>query len=141
MSVENVAGFKYRVSFWLMKRSTFLAYVIYTFINLFLVMFAASIVLWVAPEAAGSGIAEVKVGRAMGGAIWGGISGEIRWVGGLNALCVQVSHYFYAPCSAPLQTVSIVQCRYFICLDTVCTFPLHYWFSLHAHCIYFPYDH
>ena len=65
LSVENVAGFKYRVSLGLMGKSTFFAYITYSVINLGLVLFATSIVLWVAPEAVGSGIAEVKVRRAL----------------------------------------------------------------------------
>ena len=60
--VENISGFKFWATLSLLERGQLLgSFLVYAIINLVLVGASAVIISW-APAAAGSGIAEVKVG-------------------------------------------------------------------------------
>eukprot|EP00897_Mesotaenium_endlicherianum_P000758 jgi/Mesen1/10683/ME000009S10476 len=60
VAVENCAGIKFAVTFWLMRYSYLLAFIIYAAFNVALVSTSAFIVTHFAPAAAGSGIPEIK---------------------------------------------------------------------------------
>jgi H+/Cl- antiporter ClcA len=61
--VENIAGFKFWVTLTLLDRRQMLAsYLVYVLINCSLIVGSVALTVYVAPAAAGSGIAEVKVG-------------------------------------------------------------------------------
>ncbi|EPS62511.1 hypothetical protein M569_12278, partial [Genlisea aurea] len=60
ISVENFAGWKYSLTFNIIQRSYFAGFLIYTLINLALVLSSVCIVTGFAPAAAGSGIPEIK---------------------------------------------------------------------------------
>ncbi|KAL1536074.1 chloride channel protein CLC-d-like isoform X2 [Salvia divinorum] len=60
LSVENFAGWKYSWTFNLIQKSYFAGFLVYTLINLALVLSSVYIVTQFSPEAAGSGIPEIK---------------------------------------------------------------------------------
>ncbi|KAG6420135.1 hypothetical protein SASPL_116654 [Salvia splendens] len=60
ISVENFAGWKYSWTFNLIQKSYFAGFLVYTLINLALVLSSVYIVTQFSPEAAGSGIPEIK---------------------------------------------------------------------------------
>ncbi|KAL6535313.1 hypothetical protein OROMI_026687 [Orobanche minor] len=60
ISVENFAGWKYSLTFNIIQKSYFAGFLVYTFINLALVLSSVYIVTQFAPAAAGSGIPEIK---------------------------------------------------------------------------------
>jgi H+/Cl- antiporter ClcA len=61
--VENIAGFKFWVTLTLLDSRQMLAsYLVYVLINCSLIVGSVALTVYVAPAAAGSGIAEVKVG-------------------------------------------------------------------------------
>ncbi|KAL1561833.1 chloride channel protein CLC-d-like isoform X3 [Salvia divinorum] len=60
ISVENFAGWKYSWTFNLIQKSYFTGFLVYTLINLALVLSSVYIVTQFSPEAAGSGIPEIK---------------------------------------------------------------------------------
>lgn len=60
ISVENFAGWKYSWTFNLIQKSYFAGFLVYTLINLALVLSSVYIVTKFSPEAAGSGIPEIK---------------------------------------------------------------------------------
>lgn len=60
--VENIAGFKFWVTLTLLDRNqAFASYLVYVLINCSLIVGSVALTVLVAPAAAGSGIAEVKV--------------------------------------------------------------------------------
>jgi H+/Cl- antiporter ClcA len=61
--VENIAGFKFWLTLTLLeRRQAFASYLVYVLINCSLIVGSVALTVFVAPAAAGSGIAEVKVG-------------------------------------------------------------------------------
>ncbi|XP_051129565.1 chloride channel protein CLC-d [Andrographis paniculata] len=60
LSVENFAGWKYSLTFNIIQKSYFAGFLVYTLINLALVLSSAYIITQFAPAAAGSGIPEIK---------------------------------------------------------------------------------
>ncbi|RAL54358.1 hypothetical protein DM860_001486 [Cuscuta australis] len=60
ISVENFAGWKYSLTFKIIQKSYFAGFLVYTSINLALVLSSVYIVTHFAPAAAGSGIPEIK---------------------------------------------------------------------------------
>ncbi|KAH6776926.1 chloride channel D [Perilla frutescens var. hirtella] len=60
ISVENFAGWKYSWTFNLIQKSYFAGFVVYTLINLALVLSSVYIITQFSPAAAGSGIPEIK---------------------------------------------------------------------------------
>ncbi|KAG6394942.1 hypothetical protein SASPL_145533 [Salvia splendens] len=85
LSVENFAGWKYSWTFNLIQKSYFAGFLVYTLINLALVLSSVYIVTQFSPEAAGSGIPEIK-GYLNGKTLVGKIFGSIGSVGGGLAL-------------------------------------------------------
>jgi chloride channel 7 len=60
--VENIAGFKFWLTLTLLERQhAFASYIVYVAINCSLIVGSVALTVYVAPAAAGSGIAEVKV--------------------------------------------------------------------------------
>jgi chloride channel 7 len=60
--VENIAGFKFWLTLTLLERHhAFASYLVYALINCSLIVGSVALTVMVAPAAAGSGIAEVKV--------------------------------------------------------------------------------
>ncbi|KAK9139773.1 hypothetical protein Scep_009454 [Stephania cephalantha] len=60
LAVENFAGWKFAATFSLIQHSYFVGFLVYTLINLALVLSSVFIVTQFAPAAAGSGIPEIK---------------------------------------------------------------------------------
>ncbi|CAK9142525.1 unnamed protein product [Ilex paraguariensis] len=60
LSVENFAGWKFSLTFYIIQRSYIAGFLVYVLINLALVFSSAYIVTQFAPAAAGSGIPEIK---------------------------------------------------------------------------------
>ncbi|CAH9136647.1 unnamed protein product [Cuscuta epithymum] len=60
ISVENFAGWKYSLTFQIIQKSYFAGFLVYTLINVALVLSSVFIVTHFAPAAAGSGIPEIK---------------------------------------------------------------------------------
>ncbi|XP_062214905.1 chloride channel protein CLC-d-like [Phragmites australis] len=60
LAVENFSGWKYTVTFAIIRHSYFVGFLVYTLINLALVFSSVYIVTNFAPAAAGSGIPEIK---------------------------------------------------------------------------------
>nr|GMD60193.1 chloride channel protein CLC-D [Ipomoea batatas] len=60
ISVENFAGWKYSLTFQIIQKSYFAGFLVYTLINVALVLSSVYIVTHFAPAAAGSGIPEIK---------------------------------------------------------------------------------
>lgn len=60
ISVENFAGWKYSLTFNIIQKSYFAGFLVYTLINLALVLSSVYIITQFAPAAAGSGIPEIK---------------------------------------------------------------------------------
>nr|GMD66106.1 chloride channel protein CLC-D [Ipomoea batatas] len=90
ISVENFAGWKYSLTFQIIQKSYFAGFLVYTLINVALVLSSVYIVTHFAPAAAGSGIPEIK-GIDMHGILLfrtliGKIFGSIGSVGGGLAL-------------------------------------------------------
>ena len=64
--VENIAGFKFWATLTLLERGQGVAsYLVYVLINCSLIVGSVALTMLVAPAAAGSGIAEVKVGAML----------------------------------------------------------------------------
>jgi chloride channel 7 len=63
LGVENISGFKFWATLTLLERGhAFASYLVYVLINCTLIVGSVFITMYFAPAAAGSGIAEVKVG-------------------------------------------------------------------------------
>ena len=60
LSVENFAGWKFELTFWLIQKSYVVGFLVYLLINLVLVYSSVCIITQFAPAAAGSGIPEIK---------------------------------------------------------------------------------
>lgn len=69
ISVENFAGWKYSLTFNIIQKSYFAGFLVYTLINLALVLSSVYIITQFAPAAAGSGIPEIK----------GYLNGKCNW--------------------------------------------------------------
>lgn len=94
--VENIAGFKFWVTLTLLEHNqAFASYLVYVLINCSLIVGSVALTVMVAPAAAGSGIAEVKVnllGCQQGGfgtvckRMWGSVQ---SWLCGCRAGVVE----------------------------------------------------
>eukprot|EP00850_Spirogloea_muscicola_P011972 SM000076S21793 [mRNA] locus=s76:235730:243321:- [translate_table: standard] len=60
VAVENLAGWKFTATFWLLRHSYAAAFIVYALFNVALVLSSVHIVTEYAPAAAGSGIPEIK---------------------------------------------------------------------------------
>ena len=60
LAVENFSGWKFAVTFSIIKRSYLAGFLVYVLFNLSLVLSSVSIITEFAPAAAGSGIPEIK---------------------------------------------------------------------------------
>lgn len=66
ISVENISGFKFWATLGVMERGhVFLSFLIYIAINAALVTLSVAVTVHFGPAAAGSGIADVKVGTIL----------------------------------------------------------------------------
>lgn len=66
LGVENISGFKFWATLTLLERNqAFASYLVYVLINCSLVVASVFITVYYGPAAAGSGIAEVKVGPSL----------------------------------------------------------------------------